>query len=290
MEKDIPVNSKDADPQATEEVFDRQSGPALQSAVEQPPVVSDGSADTADIPPEYKDQFPVLRKKHDLASRWMHWINFPLLGIMIWSGLMIYWADSDPDGAHAHEVYRIGVGSWTLLRFFPDWFYAKLHLPFMLAEGMGWHFFFMWLFAINGLIYVVYTLISGEWRDLVPDRYSLVEAVQVTLHDLHLSKYCPPAKKYNGAQKIAYTAIILAGAGSLVTGVAIYKPTQLHLLTTLLGGYEFARFLHFWLTIGYVVFFVIHVAQVARAGWNNFRSMITGYQLVPSTRTEEKHS
>jgi thiosulfate reductase cytochrome b subunit len=226
-----------------------------------------------------------LRKKHALATRWMHWINFPLLGIMIWSGLMIYWADSDASGLHAHEVYRIGVGDWTLFRFFPDWFYDRLHLTFSLARGLGWHFFFMWLFAINGILYVLYTLVSGAWRQLLPDRRSLTEAWHVVLHDLHLSKRCPPAAKYNGAQRISYTAIVLSGAGSLVTGLAIYKPTQLHALTWLLGGYEYARFLHFWLTVGYVAFFVIHVLQVARAGWNNFRGMVTGYELVREERS-----
>ena len=225
----------------------------------------------------------VLKKKHTLASRWMHWINFPLLGIMIWSGLLIYWADSDAANLHPHQTYRVGIGSWTLFRFFPDAFYTRLGLPFRLAEGMGWHFLFAWLFGINGILYVVYTFVSGEWRELVPNRHSLTEAWQVLLHDLHLRKDCPPVRKYNGAQQIAYTLIILAGGGSLLTGLAMYKPTQLHILTQLLGGYEFARFLHFWLTVSYVLFFVIHVLQVARAGWNNFRSMVTGYELVENT-------
>jgi thiosulfate reductase cytochrome b subunit len=78
------------------------------------------------------------------------------------------------------------------------------------------------------------------------------------------------------------------GVGSLLTGLAIYKPTQLHLLTTMLGGYEMARWLHFWLTMAFVAFFVIHVAQVIRAGWNTFRAMIIGYELVPSKT--EAHS
>jgi thiosulfate reductase cytochrome b subunit len=90
----------------------------------------------------------------------------------------------------------------------------------------------------------------------------------------------PTQGKYNAAQQIAYTLIVLAGAGSVITGLAIYKPVQLHWLTTLLGGYEMARWLHFWLTMGYVVFFVIHVVQVALAGWNNFRAMIAGFELV----------
>ena len=69
------------------------------------------------------------------------------------------------------------------------------------------------------------------------------------------------------------------GFGMLVTGLAIYKPTQLHLLTTILGGYEMARWEHFWITIGFVGFFVIHVLQVILAGWNNFRSMVSGREI-----------
>ena len=213
-----------------------------------------------------------LEKKHPLAIRWLHWINFPLLFVMVWSGLLIYWANS---------VYRIGFGSHTLFHFFPNWFFDGLGIPHRLAEGMGLHFFFMWLFAINGLIYVLYTIFSGEWRYLVPNHHSFREAIQVTLHDLHLSKYHPPRRKYNGAQQIAYSGVILMGAASLLTGLAIYKPTQVAWLTTLLGGYEWARWEHFWLTIGYVLFFVVHIAQVIRAGWNNFRSMVTGYEVVP---------
>ena len=70
-----------------------------------------------------------LVKKHPRAIRWMHWINFPLLAIMIWSGLLIYWGDSIPPYQHPHEVYRIGIGHWTLMRFFPDWFWNLLHAP-----------------------------------------------------------------------------------------------------------------------------------------------------------------
>jgi len=69
------------------------------------------------------------------------------------------------------------------------------------------------------------------------------------------------------------------GAGSLVTGLAIYKPTQAHWLTTMLGDYEMARWEHFWLTMGFCGFFLVHVVQVAMAGWNNFRSMVSGYEL-----------
>ena len=228
----------------------------------------------------------TIEHKHSLAIRWMHWINFPLLVLMIYSGLLTYWADSQHEGLNAHRVYRVGFGSWTLFRLFPPWLYNNLRLKFQLAKGLGYHFFFMWFFALNGMAYVLYTFFSGEWRELVPTRRSFREATQVILDDLGISKRHPPQRKFNGAQQIAYTAVILMGASSLLTGLAIYKPTQLHTITALLGGYEMARWLHFLLTIGYVGFFLVHVAQVIRAGWNNFRAMIVGYQISPGERAE----
>lgn len=212
-----------------------------------------------------------LEKKHPLAVRWTHWINFPILFLMIWSGLLIYWA---------HDVYRIGLGRITVFHFFPDWVYRAFHLGHRLAEGMAVHFALMWIFAVNGLLYAGYTIFSGEWRYLVPDRHSFREAVLVMLHDLGLRKGLPPQRRYNAAQRISYTAIVLMGFGSLLTGLAIFRPVQLAWLTTLLGGYEMARWEHFWLTIGYLGFFVVHVLQVIRAGWSNFRSMVAGYEAM----------
>jgi DMSO/TMAO reductase YedYZ molybdopterin-dependent catalytic subunit/thiosulfate reductase cytochrome b subunit len=210
--------------------------------------------------------------KHPLAVRWLHWINFPLLLVMLWSGLLIYWANA---------VYGLRWGGEMIVPFFPDSWFAALGVPYRLAEGMALHFVFMWLFAVNGVIYVGYTCLSGEWRYLVPNRDSFAEAVAVILHDLHLRRVELPRRKFNGAQQIAYTLVILMGAGSLVTGLAIYKPVQLAWLTSMLGGYEWARWEHFWLAIGYVVFFVVHITQVAKAGWKNFRAMVTGDEVTP---------
>jgi thiosulfate reductase cytochrome b subunit len=237
-------------------------------------------------PPPLPQATIRLEKKHPLAIRWMHWINFPVLFTMIWSGLLIYWGDSDNAYQHPHRVYRIGIGAWTLFRFFPEWVYRWLNAPYQITTGLGWHFVFMWIFALNGLIYVTYLLVSGNWRLMLPLPGAWLatakEAMQVTLYDLHLSRVHPPAKKYNGAQKIAYTAIILMGAGSLATGLAIYKPTQAHYLTSLLGGYEMARWEHFWLTMGFCAFFLLHVGQVIKTGWNNFRGMVSGYEIRPA--------
>ena len=220
-----------------------------------------------------------LDHKHPLAIRWMHWLNFPILFLMIWSGLLIYWNDSDNAYQHPHAVYRIGIGKITFFRFFPEWFWKAINAPYHVTQGLGHHFFFMWIFAANGIAYVAFLAFSGEWRFLIPQRRSVRDAIQVTLVDMHLCKGLPQQTKYNGAQRIAYTSVILMGLGMLITGLAIYKPTQLHLLTSALGGYEMARWEHFWITMGFVGFFFIHVVQVILAGWNNFRSMVSGREI-----------
>ena len=233
-----------------------------------------------------------LERKHPLAIRWMHWVNFPVLFTMIWSGILIYWNDSDNAYHHPHRVYRIGVAKLTLFRLFPEWFYRALHVPYHVTLGLSYHFFFMWIFALNGVAWVLYTWLSGEWRFLLPERRSLQDAIQVTMVDLHLRKGLPTQTKYNGAQRIAYTSCIVMGAVMLLTGFAIYKPTQLHWLTSALGGYEMARWLHFWTTMGFLGFFVVHVAQVILAGWNNFRAMVSGFEVqrveAPSLEAERK--
>lgn len=226
-------------------------------------------------------KFFLMKKivtKHRLATRWFHWINFPLLAIMIWSGLLIYWAN---------DVYAIKIGGRQIINFFPKSFYEALNLKFRLAEGMAYHFFFMWFFFINGLLYVLYTAFSGEWKYLLPNKRSFKEAWQVVLYDLRIRKTKPAQTKYNAAQKIAYTAIILMGFGSIFTGLAIYKPVQFGWITWLCGGYEAARVEHFALTIGYCLFFVVHLVQVIFSGWKNFRSMITGFDILPVEKTKE---
>src|SRR3982751_3023843 len=157
-----------------------------------------------------------LEYKHPLAIRWMHWINFPVLTMMVWSGLLIYWANA---------IYSISIFGTEYFHFFPTWFYDSLGIPFRLAEGLQLHFFFMWLFALNGIAYVIYTFLSGEWRALLP--------IPASFRRAHIVKQKPLQGKYNDAQRIAYTGVTLMGAGSIVTGLAIYKPTQLSWLTSL---------------------------------------------------------
>lgn len=208
-----------------------------------------------------EDEYIKISEKHSRILRWTHWINFPLLTLMIWSGILIYWANQQYIEIPSTVAFHLSIQS-------------------RLAEGMGWHFLFMWAFFVNGLIYISYLLISGEWRSLAPDKDTFKEAIEVVLHDLKLRKTAPPLKgKFNAAQKLAYCGVIFMALGSLITGLAVYKPVTFGRLTNLLGGYEAARLEHFILMIGYILFFIIHVIQVLRAGWNNFRSMIAGYEI-----------
>ena len=228
------------------------------------PPKAESAAEEADEPSR------LAYLKHRRGSRWMHWINFPLLTIMVWSGLRIYWAN---------DVYDITIGGWQVFNFFPDAFNEKLNLDRKLAKGMAFHLAFGWLFALNGVAYGLYSLKTREWRKIAPDRHSFRDAIGVVRHELHLGGDLPPQPRYNAAQRLTYSAVIWMGALVVLTGLVLFKPVQLSWLTSIFGGYETARAIHFIVTIGFVLFFVLHLFQVIRAGWSNFASMVTGYEL-----------
>lgn len=199
-------------------------------------------------------------EKHPLWIRVMHWLNVPLLALMAWSGLLIYWAN---------DIYP---------GFFPEAFYNFFHIDHRLAEGLAIHFTIAWPFVINGLLFVVLTFSRKHWQELLPNGESVRQLVPTILHDLGLRAEAPPQGKYNAAQQFAYSGAILLAALLVLSGFAIYKPMQLSWLTFLLGGYETARFLHFASMISLFLFFLLHVGQVVRAGWNNFRAMVAGFE------------
>ena len=253
-----------------------------------------------------------LVKKHPLAIRWMHWINFPVIFMMIWSGLLILWAydmyplpkwhlsvpnritlsrkgitsvyaaqDTDTYPVPVPEYRRVEAGPlhWYTPAKGLSYFRQDIVTGSRLAEGMAWHFTLAWIFTLNGVAYVLYLAFSGEYKHLLPRAESFKEAFLVVFHDLGLYKKPLPPGKFNHAQRIAYTSAIALGFGMVVTGLAIYKPAQLSWLANLLGGYQAARTEHFLITALLLAFFFVHIAQVMRAGWNNFRAMITGYEL-----------
>ncbi|MEM7095689.1 MAG: cytochrome b/b6 domain-containing protein [Actinomycetota bacterium] len=227
-----------------------------------------------DAPPEAPTPTErVAIERHRRGNRWMHWINFPLLTIMIWSGLRIYWAD-------LRDPFGVGIGGWHWFELFPDWVNEPLGLNRKLARGMAFHFTFGWLFVINGTAFGLYLMRTGGWRNFLPTLQDLRTIPAVLLHEVGLRPEPPTQGKYNSVQQLVYGAVFVMGALAVLSGFAIYKPTQLNLLTTMFGGYEAARFVHFWVTILFVLFFVVHIVQVARAGFRNLMGMVTGYELI----------
>lgn len=220
--------------------------------------------------PATPEMVTVAREVHSRPSRWMHWINFPLLLIMIWSGLRIY----NSNDVHALELLGLRF------EFFPESVFTFFEADRKLAKGIAFHLVFGWAFVINGVLYGIHLLRSKEWRSILPDRKAVTEVPAVVMHDLHIRKDEPASGRYNAAQQITYSIIIAMGGVMILTGFAIYKPTQLAPLTYILGGYESARLIHFGTTIGFVLFFGLHILQVVRAGWGNFASMVSGYRLV----------
>jgi thiosulfate reductase cytochrome b subunit len=215
--------------------------------------------------PPSRDRPLVLR--HRWVARMAHWLNALLLLGMIGSGLQIY-------SAFNHFGRRGGPylpNPWDGERF-PEW----ARLGGWLAGGLRWHFALAWPFVLTGLVYLLFLVASGEWRSLLFRPRDLPRAVQMQLYYLRLRREHPPQGKHNALQKGAYSFILLLGILSTLTGFAIYKPAQLPWLTAIFGGYELARYWHFWTVWIFVGFTLLHVALVFLVDPASLRAMITG--------------
>ncbi|HVR10676.1 MAG TPA: cytochrome b/b6 domain-containing protein [Thermoanaerobaculia bacterium] len=210
---------------------------------------------------------PLVHRHHWLV-RVTHWANAVLLAGMIASGLQIY-------NAFGHFGKRGGP-------FYPNPFDGK---PFprwsglggWLAGGLIWHFALAWPFVITGAAYLLYLVFSGEWRSLLFRPSDVPRAVAMQLYYLRLRKEHPPQGKHNALQKGAYTFILLLGIISVLSGFAIYKPAQLSWLTAMFGGYELARYWHFWAVFLFLAFTLVHVTLVLVVDPASLRAMITGW-------------
>jgi len=207
------------------------------------------------------------RQLQPLAIRITHWIAAPLLILMAGSGLQIY-------AAYPALGPRGAQYSWFPLqgKTPPEW----LRFGGWLAGARHWHFALAWFVILNGVAYLTYMFARGEWRRrlFLPQR-DLVNAAQMFLYYLRIRKTPPPVDFYNGLQRLAYTSAIVFGIVVALSGLAIYKPVQLHFLTVPFGGYDGARVVHFaalWLLVLFVANHLVLVALHPRELFN----MITG--------------
>ena len=177
---------------------------------------------------------------HPLLVRITHWVNAFAILMMVLSGWRIY--NADP-----FLGFRIPDG-WTL----GGW----------LAGALQWHFAAMWLLAANGLVYLVYGIVSGHlWRKLTPLSPAAVfrdlgNALRGKLAHDDLSVY-------NAAQRAAYLGVIVLIVLMILSGLVLWKPVQMHGLGMLMGDYEGARYVHFFCMSALVLFVLVHVLMVA---------------------------
>ncbi len=185
--------------------------------------------------------------------RVMHWINAVAIILMIMSGLQIY--NASPLFRSLTFSQTITLGGW-------------------LAGALLWHFAAMWLLMVNGLIYLITGFASGRFaRKLLP--ISPRGVISDTVAALTFKLSHDDLSKYNQVQKLLYTGIIAVGVIIVLSGLSIWKPVQLQYLTALFGGYDTARYVHFFCMSAIVVFLAIHVVLAVLVP-KSLRAMIIG--------------
>jgi thiosulfate reductase cytochrome b subunit len=202
---------------------------------------------------------------HTRVVRYAHWCWALGVIILIGSGWQIY--NQEPlFGFGFPSWLTIGLGSWEGAE--------RVHNDIGLAGALLWHFAAMWLLAVNGLVYLVLGIVTGRFRrKLIPIRPGEVladarAALTGTLaHD--------DLAVYNAVQKLLYLGIILVGIVIVLSGLAIWKPVQLQELTALFGGYDAARYVHFFAMAAIVGFLVVHIVMSFLVP-RSLRAMIIG--------------
>lgn len=258
-----------------------------------------------------------LYYRHRLPVRIMHWVNVVCLVVLFMSGMGIfnahpalYWGQSSYSNRPA--LLEIGVldgrgvlrmGQWQFDTTgvlglapgkngapqglaFPHW--ITIPGSYSLASSRQWHFFFAWLFVINGIAFLLYAFFSGHFRrDLLPDKRDLL-GIPASIAE-HLRFQHPQgeaARRYNVLQKLAYLAVILL----MLPVIALMGMAMSPMLNSVIpgwvewfGGRQGARTIHFILAWLLLAFVLVHVFEVLVSGvWNHLRSMITGWFAVDS--------
>jgi thiosulfate reductase cytochrome b subunit len=268
------------------------------------------------------DSKPYGYPRHPLAVRITHWVNVLAVTVLLMSGLQIfnahaalYWGQSSYSGhppvlqitamqasdgrpigvtrVLGHEFQTTGVlgvssaDGQPTARAFPTW--ATIPGPQWLAMGRRWHFFFAWVFFVNGALYVAYSMITRHLnRDLLPTRDDWRSVGRSILDHLRLRHPTgEAARHYNVLQKLTYLVVMFALL-PLIMLMGLGMSPRLDSLwpgwVAVFGGRQAMRTLHFIMAWAIVLFVLVHVFEVIISGfWNNLRSMITGRYEVPTT-------
>jgi thiosulfate reductase cytochrome b subunit len=194
---------------------------------------------------------------HPLPARIMHWINVAAIFIMIGSGWKIY--DDDVIFGWLHFPDSIVIGKWA-------------------QYGLQWHFFGMWIFVINGLVYLTYGIATGRFRQkLFP--LSVSEILATVGDALRFRLAHDDLTHYNAVQKLLYLGIMAIGILIVLSGLALWKPVQFSELAALFYNFQTTRLIHFLCMAAIVVFLLVHVA-LALLVPQSLLAMLTGGPVV----------
>ena len=189
---------------------------------------------------------------HPAWVRVCHWINALAILVMIGSGWQIYNASPLFDFQFSKHY---ALGNW-------------------LGGALLWHFAAMWVLVVNGIVYLTLGILSGRFRrKLLPIYPSEIIADAKAALTFKLAH--DDLAHYNAVQKLLYTGIILCGVVIVASGLSIWKPVQFQELTALFGGYDIARYVHFFAMAAIVAFLVVHVS-LALIVPKSLRAMVTG--------------
>lgn len=192
-------------------------------------------APLAELAPEV-DRRPI----HPLWMRITHWLNALAVVILVTSGWRIY--DAAP--------------------FFPFTIPTVITLGGWLGGALQWHFAAMWLLVFNGFVYLAMNIASGRLaRKFFPVTPAGIWHDALAALKGKLSHADP--RHYNSVQKLAYLFVMLDLIVIVLSGLVLWKSVQFAVLRDLLGGYEFARRIHFFAMAAIVAFIVVHLVMVA---------------------------
>jgi thiosulfate reductase cytochrome b subunit len=195
---------------------------------------------------------PLDKTIHPVWVRVTHWINAIAILVMIGSGWQIYNASPLFDFTFSRSIT---LGGW-------------------LGGAIQWHFAAMWVLVINGLVYLTIGFVTGRFRrKLWPITPSAVLADVKAALTFKLAH--GDLSHYNAVQKLLYSGVILSGIIVVLSGLAIWKPVQFQELTTLFGGYDLSRYVHFFAMAAIVGFLVVHVV-LALLVPRSLRAMVVG--------------
>jgi thiosulfate reductase cytochrome b subunit len=192
---------------------------------------------------------------HPVWVRITHWINVVAMFVMIASGWRIY--NASP--------------------LFPFTFPPAITIGDGLDGLPGallWHFAAMWLLVVNGLTYVALGILTGRFhrkllpihpREVVRDLRAALTG-KLSHEDLSV---------YNAVQRVLYVGVIVAGGMIVISGLSIWKPVQLQEVVAVFGGYDVARFVHFFAMASIVGFLAVHIALAILVP-RSLRAMIVG--------------